>query len=125
MMPQAGCLALVSAVLAAIPLHQLMVLSLNKEALKQVTKILRGFLWAGRADANGGHCHVNWARVCNPLRYGGLGISDLARTAISPRVRWLWRMHTDPMRPWRGLDVQFSEMEMDVFGASSFMVALN
>ena len=35
--------------LAAIPLHQLMVLSLNKRTLKQVEKILRGFLWAGGA----------------------------------------------------------------------------
>jgi hypothetical protein len=73
MMPQAGRLALVKSVLAAIPLHQLMVLSFNKKALKQVNKILRSFLWVGRAEANGGHCHVNWSRVCRPLRFGGLG----------------------------------------------------
>jgi hypothetical protein len=34
MMPRAGRLALVKLVLAAIPLHQLMVLSFNKKALK-------------------------------------------------------------------------------------------
>jgi hypothetical protein len=73
MMPRAGRLALIRAVLAAIPLHQLMVLGLDKKTLKQVNKILRGFLWAGRADANGGHCHVNWARVCRPQRLGGWG----------------------------------------------------
>jgi hypothetical protein len=89
MMPRVGRLALVHSVLAAIPLHQLMVLSLNKKALKQVNKILRGFLWAGRADANGGHCHVNWSRVCRPVRLGGLGIPDIARTATSLRVRWI------------------------------------
>jgi hypothetical protein len=82
-------LALVRSVLATIPLHQLMVLGLHKTSLKQVNKILRGFLWAGRADANGGHCHVNWTRVCGPLRLGGLGIPDLARTAICLRVRWI------------------------------------
>jgi hypothetical protein len=86
MMPRAGRLALVRSVLATIPLHQLIVLSFHKKALKQVNKILRGFLLAGRADVNGGHCHVNWSRVCHPLRYGGLGILDLARTAISIRV---------------------------------------
>jgi hypothetical protein len=59
MMPRAGSLALIRAVLAAIHLHQLMVLGLDKKTLKQVNKILRGFLWAGRADTNGGHCHVN------------------------------------------------------------------
>jgi hypothetical protein len=125
MMPRAGRLALIRAVLAAIPLHQLMVLSLDKKTLKQVNKVLRGFLWAGRADANGGHCHVNWSRVCRPLRLGGLGIPDLARIAISLKVRWIWRMHTDPMRPWRGLDLQFSKVERDVFAASTSMVVGN
>jgi hypothetical protein len=138
MMPRAGRLALVKSVLAAIPLHQLMVLksvlaaiplhqlmvlNFNKKALKQVNKILRSFLWAGRAEANGGHCHVNW--VCRTLRFGGLGIRDLARTAISLRVRWLWRMRTDPQRPWRGLDMQFSKIELDAFAASTSMVVGN
>ncbi|KAK1679133.1 hypothetical protein QYE76_039981 [Lolium multiflorum] len=121
LMPRAGRLALIRAVLAAIPLHQLMVLGLDKKTLKQVNKILRGFLWAGRADANGGNCHVNWSRVCRPLRLGGLGIPDLARTAISLRVRWIWRMRTDPMRPWHGLNMQFSKVELDVFAASTSM----
>jgi hypothetical protein len=125
MMPRAGRLTLVRAVLAAIPLHQLMVLGVNKTALKQVNKTLRGFLWAGRADANGGHCHVNWARVCRPLRLGGLGIPDLARTATSLRVRWIWRMHTDPLRPWRGLDMNFSKAELDAFAVSTTMVTGN
>ena len=37
-----------------------------------------------------------------------LGCSGL-RAAVSLMVRWLWRMHTDPLRPWRGLDLQFSQ----------------
>lgn len=106
----------------AIPLHQIIVLGLNKKTLKQVQKIVRSFLWAGRADANGGHCHVNWAKVCRPLRYGGLGVPDLARTAISLRTRWIWRMRTDPLRPWRGLDMHFSKAELEVFDASTKMV---
>ena len=57
-MAKAGRLSLIRLVLAAIPLHQIMVLSLNKKVLKQIEKILRGFLWAGRAAANGGHYHV-------------------------------------------------------------------
>jgi hypothetical protein len=96
MMPRAGRLALIRAVLAAIPLHQLMVLGLDKKTLKPVNKILCGFLWAGRAEANGGHCNVNWFRVCRPLRLWGLGIPNLARIATSLRVRWIWRMRTSP-----------------------------
>ncbi|KAK1646616.1 hypothetical protein QYE76_064421 [Lolium multiflorum] len=125
MMPRAGRLALIRAVLTAIPLHQLMVLSLNKKTLKWVNKILRRFLWAGRAEANGGHCHVNWSRVCRPQCLGGVGIPDLARTAIILRVRWIWRMRTDPLRPWRGLDMQFSKAELDILAASTSMVLGN
>ncbi|XP_071677025.1 uncharacterized protein [Lolium perenne] len=122
MMPKARRLTLIRSVLAAIPLHQLMVLSLNKKALKQVYKIFRGFLWVGRKEVNGGHCHVNWDRVCRPLCYSGLGIPDLAHTAISLRTHWVWRMRTDPLRPWRGLDIQFSRSERDIFFASTVMV---
>jgi hypothetical protein len=104
-MPRTRRLALVLLVLAAIPMYQLMMLSFNKKALKQVNKILPGFLLDGRAEANGGDFHVNWSRMCRPLRYGGLGILDLARAAISLKVRWLWRMRTDPLRPWSGLDM--------------------
>jgi hypothetical protein len=86
MMTKAGRLVLVKYVLMVIPLHEIVVLGLNKKALKQIEKIVRGFIWAGRASANGGHCHVNWAKVCRPLRLGGLGILDLACTTISLRL---------------------------------------
>jgi hypothetical protein len=59
MMPKAGRLALISSVLSAIPLHQLMVLSMDKKSIRKIEKIFRGFLWAGRASTNGGNCHVN------------------------------------------------------------------
>jgi hypothetical protein len=122
MLAKVGRLALVKSVLAALPLHQLVVLGVNVRALKQVEKILRGFLWVGRKEAHGGHCHVNWRRVCRPLELGGLGIPDLARMAVSLRVRWLWRMRTDPDMPWHGLDMQFSTDERSVFAASTRMV---
>jgi hypothetical protein len=69
MMPQAGRLALVKSVLAAIPLHQLMVLRFCKKAMKQVNKIL----WVGRAEANSGHCHVKWSWVCRRCGFGAWG----------------------------------------------------
>jgi hypothetical protein len=96
MMPKAGRLALINSVLAAIPLHQLMVLSMDKKSIKKIERIFWGFLWVDRAAANGGHCHVNWSRVCRPLHLGGLGIPDLGRTTISLQVRWTWKMRTDP-----------------------------
>ena len=121
MMPKAGRLALVRSVLVAIPLHQLMVLSFNKKFPKQVEKILRGFLWVGTVAAKGGHCHVNHrTKVCGQFR--GFVIPDLAPIAINRQFHWLWRKRTDPLRPWRGLDMQFTRDERQVFHASTKMV---
>jgi hypothetical protein len=66
-MNKSGCLAMVKFVLSAIPVHQLLVFAQPKKSLKAMEKFERGFLWAGRAAANGGHCHVNWKRVCRSI----------------------------------------------------------
>jgi hypothetical protein len=36
-----------------------MVLNMDNMTLKKIEQIFRGFLWVGRAAANGGRCHVN------------------------------------------------------------------
>ena len=66
---------LVKSVLATMPLHQMVVLGLNKKTKKQIDKIPRGFLWLGRVATQCGHCHVNWFKVCRPLRLGDLGVT--------------------------------------------------
>lgn len=67
LMSKASRLAFVKAILGVIPIHRLLVLATPKKTLKALEKIQRGFLWAGRAEANGGHCHVNWQRVARPI----------------------------------------------------------
>ena len=108
--------------LCAIPLHQLLVLAPPKKVLKLLEKIQRGFLWAGRTEAQNGNCHVNWRRVCRPTHLGGLGIHDLERTGLALRTRWLWFARTDGNRAWAGLDLQFSSEERAFFFASTSMV---
>jgi hypothetical protein len=120
-MAMAGRLALVTSVLSAIPVHQLMVIAPDKKTIKAADKIRRGFLWAAKDSATGGQCHVNWGRVCRPLCYGGLGVQDLERAGIVLRLRWMWLIRTDATKPWIGLDLQFSTKEQDMFFASSRM----
>lgn len=43
----------------------------------------------------GGRCKVAWEIVCRPRDLGGLGISDLRRTGIALRVRWIWQDRRD------------------------------
>jgi hypothetical protein len=114
MMTKAGRLALVKSVLMAIPLHQIVVLGLNKKALKQIEKIVRGFLWAGRQSEREWRPLPCQLGCVSAAALGSLGVPDLARTAVSLRMRWLWRMRADPLRPWRGIDMHFSYVEREV-----------
>jgi hypothetical protein len=86
---------MVKAVLAAIPIHQILVLQPPKCILRLLEKIQRGFLWEGRAEASGGHCHVNWRSVCQPISLGGLGVQDMERVRLALMLRWLWFSKTD------------------------------
>ena len=107
-MTKTGRLTFVKAMLAAIPIHQLLAYAPPKMVLRQIEKIKRGFLWAGRAEDNGGHCHVNWRRVCRPIPLGGLGVQDLERTGLALRLRWQWFTRTDTDHAWKDLGLQFS-----------------
>jgi hypothetical protein len=119
LMDKAGRLVMVKSVLGAIPIHQLLVLAPSRKILKLIVKIERGFLWAGRAAANGGHCHVNWQRVARPIALGGLGIHDLEGTSLSLRLRWLWLSRTDDQRAWSGMEMQFTDNERALLFAST------
>uniref|UniRef100_A0A453EH90 Uncharacterized protein n=2 Tax=Aegilops tauschii subsp. strangulata TaxID=200361 RepID=A0A453EH90_AEGTS len=125
LMKRAGRLNLVKSALSAIPVHQLLAFAPPKKTLRQLEKIQRGFLWAGRAIANGRHCHVNWRLVSRPLALGGLGVRDLERTGLALRLRWLWLSRTEDGCAWQGLDLQFSCHECTLFFASTYMVIGN
>jgi hypothetical protein len=101
-----------------------LVLALPQKVIKFVEKIECGFLWEDRAETNGGHCHVNWRTVCEPISYGGLGIQiqDMERAGLALRMQWLWYSKTDEGRTWSGLDLQFTADEQAFFFASTHLI---
>jgi hypothetical protein len=125
LMNKAGRLALVKSVLTAIPVHRLLVLAPPKRIIKLFERVERGFLWEGRAVANGGSCHVSWRDVCRPLSRGGLGIRDMERAGLALRLRWLWHSRTDDGRAWNGMDLQFTTAEQNLLFTSTYLVAGN
>jgi hypothetical protein len=59
-----GRAVLIKSTLSALPTYHLTVFPLKKWVEKKIDKIRRAFLWTGSEQANGGHCLVNWKRVC-------------------------------------------------------------
>lgn len=85
-MTKAGRKVHVQHVLTEMVIYLSMAVDLPAWALKAIDKIRRGFLWRGRRDVKGGHCHVAWGIVCRPRELGGLGISSIKELAWSLRM---------------------------------------
>jgi hypothetical protein len=91
MLNVAGRTTLVKATLSAIPVHTSIAICLSPWAINAIDKLHRAFIWAGTDAMAGGKCKVAWPVVTRPRDLGGLGISDLRRTGITLRVRWIWK----------------------------------
>jgi hypothetical protein len=114
-----GRAVLIKSTLSALPTYHLTVFPLKKWAEKKIDKIRRGFLWTGSEQAQGGHCLVNWKRVCRPKNMGGLGITNLELFGRSLRLRWLWQEWTAVNKPWQGSSLLCDETDKQLFRVST------
>ncbi|WVZ61979.1 hypothetical protein U9M48_011783 [Paspalum notatum var. saurae] len=94
-------------------------------AIGAIDRLRRSFLWSGAVSAVPGRCKVAWSRLCRPMVYGGLGISDLYLMGIALRVRWCWLQRTDSSRTWAGLPCQVERIVLNLFRASSKIIVGN
>jgi hypothetical protein len=99
-----------------------MSLDVQIEMLLAIEKILRGFLWKGRRDAQGGHCLVAWDRVCMPKGLGGLSIINLWKMNLALRTRWLWLSRVEASRSWKEFDIQVPPLVTAIFEAATSSV---
>nr|XP_020198665.1 uncharacterized protein LOC109784478 [Aegilops tauschii subsp. strangulata] len=84
----------------------MLALALPMKTIHAINKIIRGFLWCGKKEANGGNCSVAWTTVCTPKWAGGLGIPDLAWLNVALQARWPWLQRVDQNRPWSEFDIK-------------------
>jgi hypothetical protein len=109
---RAGRLILIKNVILARPVHHLLAVNAPVWLLEEIDKWTRAFFWAGKKEVTGGQCLVAWETICQPTRYGGLGVKDLRLQGLALRARWTWLRWTDPSRPWQGLPaIKDSEAE--------------
>ena len=110
-----GRLVLVKSVMAARPVHHLMVMDAPKWVFEELDKWMRAFFWTAEEKVNGGNCLVAWDTICTPVCFGGLGVKNLELQALALRVRWEWLRRTDPDRPWQKLHMVVDREARQVF----------
>jgi hypothetical protein len=79
---------LVKSVMAARPVHQILMFEAPVWLLEEVNKGMRGFFWPAKEHANGGQCLMAWDQICRHMEFGGLGVKDLRLQGLALRVRW-------------------------------------
>ncbi|KAF0920773.1 hypothetical protein E2562_036856 [Oryza meyeriana var. granulata] len=97
-------------------------IKLPKHFLQQIDKARHKFLWAGREEIYEGKCKVNWAKVCLPIKYEGLGIPDLQKIGRALRLCWLWHQWTSLDKPWVGMSTPCDDIDRKLFAASTEVV---
>jgi len=69
------------------------------------------------AEADAGHCLVQWAKVKRPKKLGSLGVLDLEMFSRALRLCWLWYQWEEVDRPWVGGAIHVNEVDKQLFRA--------
>nr|GEX81790.1 hypothetical protein [Tanacetum cinerariifolium] len=89
---------LIAYVLASMQLYWALVYLLPKTLVKEIDKVLKGFLW-NQSDTYSGKAKLAWKIVCRPKNQGGLGFKPLMKLKNKSiwnvdseyNDRWSWR----------------------------------
>ncbi|GJV71495.1 RNA-directed DNA polymerase, eukaryota, reverse transcriptase zinc-binding domain protein [Tanacetum coccineum] len=91
MLSYAGRLQLISSILSSMQVYWASVFILPKSVIKDINKLLKGFLWC-HGELSKGKAKVAWKSVCRPKNEGGLGIKDLGQWNEILMAKHLWNI---------------------------------
>ncbi|XP_071726825.1 uncharacterized protein [Rutidosis leptorrhynchoides] len=95
----AGRLQLINSVLTAMQIYWCSVFILPDMIVKDIEKLLRGFLWC-QGPMKKGKAKVKWDDVCMPKEEGGLGIKRLKTWNIALMASHAWHILTLKQSIW-------------------------
>ena len=72
---------------------------LPKAIVKEIDKLLKGFLWC-QGDLSKGKAKVAWKSICKPKKEGGLGLKDLSEWNEVLLVKILWNIASNKESLW-------------------------
>ena len=94
-----GRLLLIASVLESINVYWASVFLLPKTIVKDINKLLKGFLW-NNGDDSKGSAKVAWSQVCKPKSEGGLGLKNIEVWNKAMVVKQLWHVASKKDSLW-------------------------
>ncbi|GJW99860.1 hypothetical protein Tco_0183774 [Tanacetum coccineum] len=94
-----GRLLLIASVLESIHVYWAFVFLLPKTVIKDINKLLKGFLW-NQGELSRGKAKVAWKTICRPKSQGGLGLKDLGVWNKAMIAKHLWHVIIDKNSLW-------------------------
>jgi hypothetical protein len=98
----AGRLELTNSCLTSLPLFAMSMYLLHDGTHKAMDKHRARFFWEGVGNRRKYHM-VDWATVCKPKAFGGLGILNTKLMNISLMLKWIWKLYQDEEGLWADL----------------------
>ncbi|XP_038972754.1 uncharacterized protein LOC120104917 [Phoenix dactylifera] len=97
-----GRVTLARSVLSSIPIYLLSHAFIPVSVLRSIEQLVRNFIW-GRQGGRGGIHLLAWEVVCQPTRYGGLGVQSLLVRREALVARHAARYVLEPDSMWSSL----------------------
>ncbi|GJW57089.1 RNA-directed DNA polymerase, eukaryota, reverse transcriptase zinc-binding domain protein [Tanacetum coccineum] len=91
MLTYAGRLQLIASVLSALHVYWASMFILPKTVIKDIDKIMKGFLW-NQGEIKNGTSKVSWKVVCSPKSQGSLGLKNMSLWNETLMSKHLWNI---------------------------------
>ena len=88
-------LILIKSILSSLPIFWASFLLAPNTITKQVSKLIRDFLWRGGKNNQKKYHLVNWETVKHPIVEGGLEVIDLGKSYIALGGKIIWKLYTN------------------------------
>ncbi|KAK1646353.1 hypothetical protein QYE76_064158 [Lolium multiflorum] len=95
----AGRLELTNSCLSSLPQFAMSLYMLFDSTHKAMDKPRCRFFWEGVGNKRKYHM-VDWATVCKPKAFGGLGILNTKLMNIALMLKWIWKLYQDAEGLW-------------------------